>query len=559
LADTAIGGRPARIELQVRRLYCENSLCPKVTFAQQIDGLTVRYQRRTPLLQQLVQIAGVLLAGRGGARLLHLLHAGLSRTSVLSHLMRIPLPTPAAPRVLGVDDFALYGRVYGTLLVDADTRLPITLWEGRDAETLRDWLHEHPGVQIACRDGSPIYRQGITSGAPDAIQVSDRFHLWQGLSRRVQQIAGVHRGCLLVVAPEPDPGAASLADTETTPTTNSPAVNHARLLFETVHALTDSGRAYNSVARELGLNWRTVRKYATADSWQECVRGPRPRIPSQLDRYLEYLQQRWDEGEHNAKVLHEELKAKGYLGHYQRVKMAVAPLRRGLPVNQPHQRPPSPREVARWITSHPPRRTLDTAERLQRLLGHCPELDRTHTLVRAFADMFDTGDPGALPDWLSQLETSHLPGLPSFAKVIREDLPAVVQAVTSPYSSGVNEGRITDVKLQKRLMAGRAKVPLLRQRVVLIAHLRRHSTALAHLSAGGFTAVPYEVWLRTGDRDRDRLGSDGGQHVDVSGQLENPSDLHLNRHEETETARLQHGRTDRGPEVRPRPWPIGGS
>ena len=62
--------------------------------------------------------------------------------------------------------------------------------------------------------------------------------------------------------------------------------------------------------------------------------------------------------------------------------------------------------------------------------------------------MFDTGDPGPLPDWLHRLETSRLPGLPSLAKVIRDDLPAVVQAITSPYSSGVNEGRITDVKLQ---------------------------------------------------------------------------------------------------------------
>lgn len=59
------------------------------------------------------------------------------------------------------------------------------------------------------------------------------------------------------------------------------------------------------------------------------------------------------------------------------------------------------------------------------------------------------GDPGPLPDWLSQLETSRLPGLPSFVKVTRDDLPAVVQAVTSLYSSGVNEGRITDVKLQR--------------------------------------------------------------------------------------------------------------
>jgi transposase len=476
LADTAIGGRPVRIELQVRRLYCENPVCPKATFAEQVDGLTVRYQRRTPLLQRLVEIAGVLLAGRGGARLLRLMNAGLSRTSVLAQLMKMPLPTPTAPRVLGVDDFALYGRTYGTLLVDEETRLPITLWEGRDAETLRDWLLEHPGVQIACRDGSPIYRQGLTNGAPHAIQVSDRFHLWQGLSRRIQQIAAAHRNCLTAAAHEPDPRPpADTEPQETDSPANSPAADHAQRLFEAVHALTDAGRSYNSVARELGLNWRTVRRYATATSWQDCVRR-RPRIPSPLDRYLEYLQQRWGDGEHNAKVLHEEIKAKGYLGHYQRVKIAVAPLRRGLPINQPHQRHLSPREVARWITTSPPNRTLDTVERLQRLLTHCPELDQAHTLVRAFAAMFDTADSEPLPEWLNQLETSRLPGLPSLAKVIREDLPAVIQAITSPYSSGVNEGRITDVKLQKRLMAGRANIPLLRQRVVLIARLRRQAS-----------------------------------------------------------------------------------
>ncbi|MFD9150692.1 transposase [Streptomyces diastaticus] len=69
------------------------------------------------------------------------------------------------------------------------TRLPLTLWEGRDAEQLSHWLREHPGTEVVSRDGSLIYRQGITDGAPEAIQVSDRFHLWQGLSRRVQEIA----------------------------------------------------------------------------------------------------------------------------------------------------------------------------------------------------------------------------------------------------------------------------------------------------------------------------------------------------------------------------------
>ncbi|MEJ8641100.1 hypothetical protein WKI68_05705 [Streptomyces sp. MS1.HAVA.3] len=91
-----------------------------------------------------------------------------------------------------------------------------------------------------------------------------------------------------------------------------------------MHALTRTGRSHSSVARELALDRRTVRKYARAHTWQEVMRRP-PRKPSALDPYLDYLQQRRDEGQHSAKILHEELQTKGYLGHYQRVKMAVAP------------------------------------------------------------------------------------------------------------------------------------------------------------------------------------------------------------------------------------------
>ncbi|MGW7824939.1 transposase [Streptomyces puniciscabiei] len=149
------------------------------------------------------------------------------------------------------------------------------------------------------------------------------------------------------------------------------------------------------------------------------------------------------------------------------------PLRRGLPIDTPRERPPSPREVARWITTVPSRRGLQTAERLNRLLAQCPELEHTHDLVLQFAAMLDARDAGVLPDWLEKLTTSSLPPLASLAKAIREDQAAVVQGITTPFNSGVNEGRITDVKLQKRLMAGRAGVPLLRHRVILIAHLRR--------------------------------------------------------------------------------------
>lgn len=310
LADVAVGGRPVVIQLSVRRLFCDGPGCDRRTFAEQVEGLTVRYQRRSPLLQHLVEMAGVLLAGRGGARLLRILQAPLSRTSVLFHLMRLPLPTAATPRVLGVDDFALYADVYGTLLVDAGTRLPIELWAGRDADQLSAWLRARPGVEVVCRDGSLVYRQGITDGAPDAVQVSDRFHLWQGLSKRVVDIAAAHRGCLSAAVPDPEtaptppdlPAPYDQADTR--------ARRHAKSLFEAVHAVTDTGISLHAAARRLGLNRRTVGKYARAATWQECVRRAPSRRPTSLDPYLEYLRQRWEEGEHTATVLHQEIVAR---------------------------------------------------------------------------------------------------------------------------------------------------------------------------------------------------------------------------------------------------------
>ncbi|MGW0732427.1 hypothetical protein [Streptomyces sp. NPDC002851] len=59
-----------------------------------------------------------------------------------------------------------------------------------------------------------------------------------------------------------------------------------------MHALTDTGRSLSAVAPELGLDRRTVRKYARAGTWQEVMRRP-PRKPSILDPYPDYLQQRW--------------------------------------------------------------------------------------------------------------------------------------------------------------------------------------------------------------------------------------------------------------------------
>ncbi|MFJ8313927.1 MULTISPECIES: transposase [unclassified Streptomyces] len=349
-------------------------------------------------------------------------------------------------------------------MVDAETRLPVDAWDTRDAEPTITWLRAHPGIEVVCRDGSAVCRGAISAGAPQAIDVSDRFHLWQNLGRKVYEVVTAHRDCL------PEPG-----DKTTAPRTPGGLMAaRTRRIHTTVHTLLQEGMALRAIGRHLDLDRNVVRRHARAATWQE-VAPIWPRRAGIVAPYQGHLHRRWTEGEHTIAALAREITARGFRGSEATVRLCLTSHREALDSGLP---PPAPArsafEVSRLLTSRPEHLNETQRVFIKHLLERCPELRTLHGLVHSFRDVFAKKRTVLMDRWITSARQSRIAPLVRFTTALLDDLEAVHAAVSLPYSSGAAEGRITDLKMIKRQMAGRAGIRLLRKRVILVAHSRRN-------------------------------------------------------------------------------------
>jgi transposase len=392
-----------------------------------------------------------------------------SRDSLLRLLRELPHPDPGELTVLGVDDFALRrGHVYGTVVIDMLTRRPVDLLPDRETATLAAWLTNHPGVQVVCRDRAGGYAEAIRQGAPRAIQVADRWHLWRNLGEAVEKTVNAHRAQLTAAEPA-DPAACEaeiVAPPLVQPLPEKKIVVRMRERHAAVHQLRAQGLSKSAIGRQLGLHPATVRKIANAATVDELIVKTEQRAHL-VDDYREHLHRRWNEGERNATALFREIAALGYPGGELAVQRYLRRFRHGrghAPV--PGPKPPTVREVTAWIMTHPDRLPTDDVDQLTRLRASAPELDRLTRHVRGFATMLIELTGQHLEQWITEVELDSLTPLASFARHLRRDQAAVHAGLTLSHNSGPVEGTINKIKMLKRQMFGRAGFDLLRIRVL---------------------------------------------------------------------------------------------
>lgn len=356
----------------------------------------------------------------------------------------LPDPPARAVTAVGVDDFALRrGEAYGTLVIDLDTHQPVDLLPDRESGTVAAWLKEHPEIGVVTRDRSLAYADAANTGAPQATQVADRWHLWKNLGEAVEKTVIAHRACLR--APEPDPCASSNSTVDTPDAGLPVGPAETRLVVRTrerhaaVRELMDQGLSLSAITRELGLDRHTVRRFARATSVDDLLDKTTSKS-TVLDRFKPYRHQRWNEGCTEAAALFDEIKKLGYRGSPQTVRRYLHPFRATLTASELSTPSSKVRHVTGWIMRDPASLKESESLRLKQILARCPELDAARAHVGTFANVIQRLASNRLPEWIDRVQADDLPALHAYIASLRRDWNAVVAGLTLPLEQRTHRG-----------------------------------------------------------------------------------------------------------------------
>jgi transposase len=478
-ADLPLADYTVRLIMAVHRFFCDNGDCDARTFTERIPAFIQHYARRTNRLANKQRKVAFEVGGEAGKRLLIAMDMTVSSDSLLRLVHNAPEPEVETPRVLGVDDWSQRkGHSYGTILVDLETHKPVDLLPDRTAESFAKWLEGHPGVEIISRDRGVEYIKGANEGAPDADQVADRWHLLSNLRDTMKRLLESKRACLKAAADKANHTEATVRKQEELYSAKLTKAEKRKLerqarrqeRFEAVKELHGQGFYIAEIARLLNMDWKTVSKYVQAD---ECplYSGKRSRRPHKLDPYKEYITQRWQSGCHSSTEILHEIRQLGYDGSRSIMMDWVAKTLK--PPRPSHPRlstktivPWSPSRASWLLVKKKDELTEEDKQALERMKQADEKVAEAYDLGQRFTEMVRERQSEALLPWLEDATSSGIGALKQFAKGIKQDLAAVTNALSLPWSNGQTEGQVNRLKLIKRQMYGRASFGLLRKRVL---------------------------------------------------------------------------------------------
>ena len=423
-----------------------------------------------------------------------------------------------------IDDFALKKRQrYGTVMVDIETHKIIDMIESREMNDVKNWLAEYPNIKIVSRDGSRSYATAITDALPAAIQISDRFHLLKRLNDhatlvlqklfqgriaipiteetrqyRTIMLVGTMAQRVELVKKLRKKGHSNPEITQITSVSERmlkkflnmreedipvekktvrgrehiEAVEKLQKRADLVRALKDEGLSIAYISQKTGFTFNTVRNYLSDDFSPVNAHYGKQREGKLEPFRNEVLQLRSDRLKY--REIHTIVKEKGYTGTQDAIRGFISKERR---IHQDLLSAGVGTEELvdkKWLIRLLYKSISDvkgiTAEQLEFVCSAYPLYANILSIVREFKTIFKSKNPELLFLWLEKVSSLEITELNSFVEGMKQDVDAVMNAITYDYSNGLAEGTINKIKVIKRIMYGRCRFPLLKNKCLLLGH-----------------------------------------------------------------------------------------
>lgn len=528
LQDLPAFGKRARVCFHARKFFCPNLECGYRTFAEQPGNEVFRYRRRTRRCEVAVHRHGLVMSSIQASVLLSGTGIGISKSTVLRDLHRMRIPERTDVRRIGIDDWAFRrGIDYGSIIIDLATGHPIDLLPGRTEADFSEWLSEHRSVWLLSRDRATSYSAAAGSCGFAITEIADRFHLIKNLGvcvtdtiasryaemtaalKEEQSAAGTSPGsmgyterrfqevkrlqsegksvpetvALLGMARKTVVKYRKLSEAPTGSARKKSYVNESR--FHEVKRLQEDGKSAAETASLLRMSPGTVKKYRSVGSFPI----PQRRSRSGWVAHTEYVEQQYARGV-SLNEIYRNLAEKGagigrtkFYAHFQYlsdghrgyrpavVKAAMEEeWRNGIKYTTPAPGLflPTVRELANTVM----RSVLDKELSVQEarhigMLGKLEWFDELHVAARSFRQDLRSGCPSRIDGWVRRYEKTSIPRLLTFVKGIKMDIMAVRNAALFRESNGIVEGFVNRLKEVKRTMYGKAKLHLLKVKIIM--------------------------------------------------------------------------------------------
>jgi DNA-binding NarL/FixJ family response regulator len=424
--------------------------------------------------------------------------------------------------VVCIDDFALKKRQrYGTIMADFESGKVIDMIPSREPEDVSAWLRGFPNITVVSRDGSINYAAAISEAHPDAMQVSDRFHILKNLNEKIAgqfhkifksrvvipltgktaereiRLGNGSRADKIMLVKElrhegrkiDEIGALTGIANKTIrkylkmPLKDIPgryidfhekehrkAVKKLTERVKAVRELKEQGYGIRAITRETGISGGTVRTYLSPSF--VAVNGQYGKHrEGKLAPYRDTVLRMKSDGEKYAQI-YRAIKAHGYTGGDAALRAFIAKERRiRNEIKTAHGEDPVELIDKKWLINLIYRPIGEvkgiTAEQLAAVIKTYPQAGVLFDMQKTFRDMVINGNsPRRLHWWIRKASVLNIEEVNSFIAGLRKDLSAVKNGIEYRYNNGLAEGSVNKVKVFKRIMYGRCSFDLLRKKVL---------------------------------------------------------------------------------------------